>query len=94
MEDTTPQAVKVGYWTLGEYETSAYLDEWDGPHGLRSGTHQHSDEPVLVKWDERRQLWQEVDPVALIKSILEMADGYDRSGDHISGHDIRDAMRP
>lgn len=86
------EEAKVPYWTLGEYETTAYIDEWEGPYGLRKGTHKHTDDPVLMRWNGRR--WVEVDAVALLVEILELADTYDKSGDAIRGYEIREIMRP
>ena len=52
--------MKVGYIDLDGYRQTAYLDEDEPTGGVMSGTHKHSDAPVLVQWDDDKGDWFEV----------------------------------
>lgn len=58
---------------LAGHTSAAYLDGWCDEHGNRFGTNKHTDESVIVRWDDKRQVWLEVDAAALYRARCEDA---------------------
>jgi hypothetical protein len=54
-------AVKVGYVTLGDIDSTAYLDESsDTGLGIFEGADKYTDAPVAVRWNDGLQRWEEI----------------------------------
>lgn len=80
--DLIPDGAKVTYATLmaqreggplAGMTSTAYLDGAHDGKGHYFGTNKHTDESVMVRWDDKSERWLEVDGIALYRSEKESA---------------------